>query len=222
MGARIKQIRMGLGINQADFGALFGVSQEAVSTWEHGGYPDLRILLKIARRGTATVEWLVTGKKTKKSEKRVPTEKRPLKMGGQLFQNTKKYKPFPLLYDQVSNGPPKRITKDVVEEYLWLPPILQRKSIFLVRQKDNSMDPLLRKEDVVALSERSEETHMPKEFLAAAWLPEDGITVRWFSSNKSQWILRSENASYPSIFIDKKTKFRFFRVVWWWGIQDFK
>ena len=61
IGGRIREIRRGLGINQTLFGGIFGVSQEAVSAWEKGAYPDAMILLGIASRGQTSIDWILTG-----------------------------------------------------------------------------------------------------------------------------------------------------------------
>lgn len=47
--ARIKAYRRRLGLTQADFAALFGVSFQAVSKWERGEcYPDITVLPALA------------------------------------------------------------------------------------------------------------------------------------------------------------------------------
>lgn len=46
VGARIRQVRLGLGLTQRELGEAVGVGQAAVSCWEHG-------------RRSITVDWLV-------------------------------------------------------------------------------------------------------------------------------------------------------------------
>ncbi|MBI1822653.1 MAG: hypothetical protein HY200_02190 [Nitrospirae bacterium] len=205
-------------MNQTAFGQLFGVTQEAVSLWERGGCPDLAILLKIVQWGKTTVEWLVTGK-NKKKEESILIKKRPSAIGTLLSGNRRKYRNVPLLYDHVSNGPPRKITDNNVADYFWLPPLLFRKNLFLIHMRDSSMEPILRKEDLVALFKWSDPIQILEGNIVGVWLPQGGLTIRWLASNKKQWILYSENRLAPPIFLEKKDTSQFFRVIWWWGVQ---
>lgn len=62
IGERIANIRSNMGLNQTDFASLFGVTQTAVYTWEKNkNTPDPDTLVKIAKHGKVTLDWLLTG-----------------------------------------------------------------------------------------------------------------------------------------------------------------
>lgn len=215
-GLRIKEIRMRIGLNQTAFGALFGVTQEAVSAWEHGISPDSRSLLDIAKHGNTSVEWLLTGKEKRRA--RGSAVIKGMGVSDRLFQG-RKYGVGPLLHDYVVSGPPKVIEEKDIAGYLLIPLILGRKNISLMHMLGDNMEPILRKDDIVAICEWPADIDALEGLMVAAWLPTDGLALRWLSSDRDHWILYPENRRYPPLFIEKKQGVRFFRVVWWWGIQ---
>jgi transcriptional regulator with XRE-family HTH domain len=215
-GLRIKGIRNHLGLIQTEFGKLFGVTQEAVSFWERGGYPDSQMLLKIAKRGDTNVEWLLTGKKERTGKENIPIKKQHLRMNEFPLKNIMGYKPTPLLLDHVSNGSPKIITQEHVEEFLWLPPLFWNEHLYLIRMRDNGMDPILKQADVVGIREWFKDISALEGIITAVWLPEDGITIGWLSTDKNQWVLDPQNHQHSKCFIQKKKGIRFFRVIGWW------
>jgi len=63
-GARLKLIRERAGLEQAEFGALFGKSQQTVSTWENEGVkqPNPRWYQELARLIEGVdIHWAMTG-----------------------------------------------------------------------------------------------------------------------------------------------------------------
>jgi transcriptional regulator with XRE-family HTH domain len=62
MGLRIKQIRLQAGMRQWELARLLGTTQSAVHKYEHGVVPEPRRLLELARVGTTSIEWLLTGR----------------------------------------------------------------------------------------------------------------------------------------------------------------
>ena len=48
IGNKIRELRIGHGLTQAELGKLVGVSMQAVSKWERGGTPDIEVLLSLA------------------------------------------------------------------------------------------------------------------------------------------------------------------------------
>jgi transcriptional regulator with XRE-family HTH domain len=62
MGVRIKQIRLQAGMRQWELARLLGTTQSAVHKYEHGVVPEPRRLLELARVGSTSVEWLLTGR----------------------------------------------------------------------------------------------------------------------------------------------------------------
>ena len=56
LGQEIRYYRKKKGLTQTAFGALFGMSKQAVYSWETGLYsPDISVLLKYPRRPTGYV-----------------------------------------------------------------------------------------------------------------------------------------------------------------------
>lgn len=63
IGGRIKEVREGLKMTQAELGRILGVGNKAVSSYEKGAAnPSPSSLAEIARLGERTIDWLVTGK----------------------------------------------------------------------------------------------------------------------------------------------------------------
>ena len=209
IGERIKQIRKRLGLNQTRFGRLFSVSQEAISAWERGAYPDALALLEIAARGGTSIEWILTGNGNTK----------PGEEAGHSLHGGQRYEKCPLLKDAVRDGPPKAVTEDDVETYLWVPSIVRGEGVHLITMRDGSMTPILREGDIAAISEWKKDAGALHGLLVAAWLEDRGLTIRWLSDGQDHWLLYSENRSASPILIQKDKAVRFFRVVWWWGTQ---
>ena len=62
MNTRIKQLRLSLGLNQADFGARIGVTQGSVTNYESGTRVPLdAIITSICREFGVSETWLRTG-----------------------------------------------------------------------------------------------------------------------------------------------------------------
>src|SRR5262245_45031095 len=61
MGRRIKEIRKKAGLRQWQLAGLLGTTQSAVHKYEHGVIPEPRRLVKLARLGSTTIEWILTG-----------------------------------------------------------------------------------------------------------------------------------------------------------------
>ena len=57
---RIRQLRISLGINQAQFGNRLGVSKQSVSNWENGNIqPSIDMLTKIAVTFSVSADYLL-------------------------------------------------------------------------------------------------------------------------------------------------------------------
>ena len=61
MGKRIKEVRKKVGLRQWQLAELLGTTQSAVHKYEHGVIPEPRRLVKLARLGNTTIEWILTG-----------------------------------------------------------------------------------------------------------------------------------------------------------------
>ena len=61
MGKRIKQIRLDAELRQWELAKLLGTTQSAVHKYEHGVVPEPKRLVKLARIGRTSIEWILTG-----------------------------------------------------------------------------------------------------------------------------------------------------------------
>ena len=61
---RIESIRRQKGWTQEELAAQLGISQPAVSKYLRDRIPPAAVLLRLARLGNTTVEWLLTGQKS--------------------------------------------------------------------------------------------------------------------------------------------------------------
>lgn len=65
MGERIRALRISLGLNQEEFGALFGKQHQAISKWEMGvTVPPLEDWYKLGRM-SGSLDFLVYGLRTR-------------------------------------------------------------------------------------------------------------------------------------------------------------
>ena len=62
IGARIKRLRKEAGLRQWQLAELIGATQPAIHMYERGVLPEPKRLLELARIGSTTVEWILTGK----------------------------------------------------------------------------------------------------------------------------------------------------------------
>ncbi len=62
IGVRIKKIRVDAGLRQRELAVLLGTTQSAVYKHEHGAIPGPDRLLKLAKLGNTTIEWILTGR----------------------------------------------------------------------------------------------------------------------------------------------------------------
>ena len=61
MGKRIKQIRKLAGLRQWQLAQILGTTQSAVHKYEHGVIPEPRRLVRLARIGNTSIEWILVG-----------------------------------------------------------------------------------------------------------------------------------------------------------------
>jgi transcriptional regulator with XRE-family HTH domain len=62
ISARIKKIRKEAGLRQWELARFLGTTQSAIHKYEHGVTPEPRRLLKLAKIGNTTIEWILTGR----------------------------------------------------------------------------------------------------------------------------------------------------------------
>ena len=102
LGERMKEIRRNAGIKQAEFGALFGVKEGTVTSWETGlRNPSNAILSAICEKFSVNREWLKTGE-------------------GEMLRQLSEDEELELIFDQIhmSTGPTIRA---IIRAYCKLP-----------------------------------------------------------------------------------------------------
>lgn len=58
--ARLKELRLSLGLGQPAFGERLGVTKQCVSNWENGNVlPSVDMLARVAERFGASADWLL-------------------------------------------------------------------------------------------------------------------------------------------------------------------
>jgi transcriptional regulator with XRE-family HTH domain len=62
MGRRIRQIRLRADLRQWELARLLGTTQSAIHKYEHGVVPEPRRLIRLARIGQTSIEWVLTGR----------------------------------------------------------------------------------------------------------------------------------------------------------------
>src|SRR5207249_10136963 len=62
IGDRIKALRKSKGLRQWQMAELLGATQPAVHKYENGILPEVKRLLELARIGSTSVEWILTGR----------------------------------------------------------------------------------------------------------------------------------------------------------------
>lgn len=217
VGHRIRAIRRRLGLNQADLGRSLGVTQETVSAWERGAYPNGLFLLEIAGRGDTDVEWILTGK-TRWQRQAFPKTVEEVQ-GDPAGRTEQGYVLCPLLHRHVTSSPPREIDNRDVAEWLWVPPVIGGEGIYLMQVAEDGMAPIFKREDIVAIRAWPDDIAALAGLIVAAWLPEKGLVTRWLSADGDAWILYPEARGHPLFSVSKKAPVRFFRVTCWWGRQ---
>lgn len=62
ISGRIKKIRKEADLRQWELASILGTTQSAIHKYEHGVIPEPRRLLKLAKIGNTTMEWILTGR----------------------------------------------------------------------------------------------------------------------------------------------------------------
>lgn len=219
MGRRIREIRGDR--SQEGFARLLDVSQGAVNHYERGRVPGGEMLLRIAsldpkRRG---VEWILTGRigvayggagltgeaapayeilKVEDPQARLPGIEKALMA----------FKKIPIIEDRLATGPLSALDFSRVEDWARVPAwkLKRNASYCMIRVTGNSMEPQLRKEDLILVNLSRRDPNRLKEKVVAAWLPdEEGATVKILREEERgrYWILHARNPEYKDGVVPK-------------------
>src|SRR5437667_12634131 len=61
IGQRIKSLRKSRGLRQWQMAQFLGATQPAIHKYENGILPEVKRLVELARIGSTSVEWILTG-----------------------------------------------------------------------------------------------------------------------------------------------------------------
>jgi len=92
VAARMMRLMSVLHLNQQTLAQQLHITQPAVSKYLQGRIPPAEILLKLARLGGVTVEWILTGS-TELNKKRVAEPPRDYQTADDLIQRIKRLPP---------------------------------------------------------------------------------------------------------------------------------
>gem|GEM_PF-3928213 len=199
-----------MGVNQEEFASITGISRSSIGNYETNvskpKYPDL---IKIAKIGNVTLDWLLTGEES--SFTPPVTDLKTLKGSDAKPAHAVLY---PLI-DKVTAGDfsANAHQENIVEYY---PVNFVRKNCFLVEVEGDSMtcddpDQSIQAGDLLLVD--PVETVTPGD-LVVVKLTSTRHMVKQFFISKDGIELRSLNPSHPSIFITPDQLEYIFRVVY--------
>ena len=238
-GKRISYIRKRvLGLSQAGFGKLLGLSHDTVSAYERGiRGPSIDVLSKIAELGSCSVDWILSGKGESPGDRlrRVERELRELqefiKREFKLRREPKKEELVPIDLESlkpsipviatIPAGHPIEITHDMVIDWIWVPPdalIKKGKPVFGVKIDGDSMSPKLEPGDyVIVIAQDVAKSHD----IVVARLNGEAI-VKEFIKREDHIILRSANPAYEPIIVLPSDEFKIIGIVYGIGLRKIK
>lgn len=214
LGNRIRHIRDEiLRLNQASFANMLGFSRAAtISDYEKNKRnPDIVTLRKIAKLGSVTLDWLLTGKPPKSILEIVHDEHMEEYVKGTSCDDYCKVPVFDMNMlpgpDSIPGRLPIEMTlvpkKDVTDRMIWL------------RFSGESMEPTIADGAVLGVDRGEKRLLNGKVYLV--WLSYEGVTVKRVFIDPKRIILASDNQSFPKTTMPvKKFDERLIigRVVW--------
>lgn len=128
---------------------------------------------------------------------------------------TAEYLAVPLVSDPIAAGA-ALIASDIVEEYAWIhrSQIGKRKNLVAVRVDGDSMRPILRDGDIVAIDR--DDRHLPGIFACRV---DGGATIKWAKAIGKQILLTPENREFDEMLLAPRSleDVLIGRVVWQWS-----
>ncbi|MDI6841041.1 MAG: S24 family peptidase [bacterium] len=243
-GKRILYIRKRvLGLTQVEFGKLLGVSHDTVSSYEKDIHePPSDVLIKIAKLGSCSVDWLLTGKEVRPQGespsdrlKRVENELRELqdfvKREFKLRRKPKEEELVPIdiesmkpgipVIANIPAGHPIEITHDMVIDWIWVPQdalIKKGKPVFGIKIDGDSMSPKLEPGDyVIVIAQEVAKTHD----IVVARLNGESL-IKEFIKREDHIILRSSNPKYEPIIVLPSDDFKIIGVIYGIGLRKIR
>ena len=204
--------------SQEAFAKLFGLRRPVYRRYETGERePPTTLLVKLAKHGKTTVDWILTGKNGFRTPQPLPiVMKEPGATYGDQHDLTD-CRAVPILRRRLAGSPSTPIVEGDIEAYMVLPTAVAREHQYVVRIDDHSMTPLLKRGDLVGIEELSGRVESQRGRIVAVWIDKlAGLIIRRFDVDSHYWILTPENRTHRSFVIPRgQQNVRFFLIVWW-------
>lgn len=214
IGARLRLLRGEL--SQEAFARQLGLRRPVYRRYETGERnPPIDMLIKLARFGRTTIDWIVTGRSGGRSSVDQPMV---MEAGASYGRSAVSAPAIPLLSKRaMCRRPPRALTAGNIDTYLRLPPTWAGPQQLVITMPDDSMEPLIRRNDLVGIEAVGGRFKLREGAMIAAWLDEPaGLVVRRLDRDDRHWVLMPENRMHRTIVIPKKGgSSRLYRVAWW-------
>lgn len=179
----IRRVRKSKGLNQADFGKLFGVSQGAISNWEMGAdIPTIRYLQQLAEM-TTDQEMLASLNKELSAITGIQSAVSPVIAAGTLRR-------VPVLNDPLMAGTPEALDEGEIREILDLPArwFPKQGEFYGLNVSGNSMSPIVNDNSLVIVdTSRRNPQDLIHHMIAVR--ERQGVTVKWLREDKGVFFL---------------------------------
>ena len=230
---RIKEIFKGL--SQLEIAKICGVSQPAVNQYfKRGSLPSYDIMLKIAKYGNVSLDWILTGKGPKELSATAVRESgifyeptavnivsnAEYKKLIQYRPEIKAYIPIPLISEPVAAGDPLIVDEKDIEGFAVVSEKWVKKghTYRCLRVRGDSMHPVISDGFIVAIDlNENDPLKLKRQIVASRY--EDGVTIKYLIMTDKEYILLPHNtADYKPIWIPKTTPNPIIgKVAFWWG-----
>jgi transcriptional regulator with XRE-family HTH domain len=195
IGDRIRAVRKGRGLSQADLAARVGVTQPAVANWESGVHDPRRLMLaKIAETLEVSADWLASGVRSAVEADKHPAAayiRRPLRHTPVIsFADAAR------LYEDASADP-----HEAAEDYI--PVTSGAEKIFAVFVDDEAIDLAFPKNTIAVIDYAD---RRPADGSFGLFMLEEGPVIRRYRDNPLRLEPATTSLSYGPIWLDAPPK----------------
>ncbi len=235
----VVRLRAGLVVNQAAFGQAFHCSAMAVSRWERGvSEPPSHIYIEMGNLAGDPLCWYFWGRAGLSKEdllRVVPRLRERLHQaqmphleivtagGGAKKAEGLQLVTIPLLKTVAASHGEKCESEGLLHDGAiesmiaapkdWCP---NPSTTSCVRVRGNSMSPLIHDDYILAVDSSQTGISELNGKIVIAWHRDQGLTVSRLKQFDHTVVLQSENASYESITLSSKQKWKIVAKVLWW------
>jgi hypothetical protein len=196
----------------ADLARDLGISPTCFTTWRKKGILPGDRVIQFALKHGVDLQWLVRGSTI--DGLRI-AEIEPGYAVGHVR----------VLADPIAAGPPREISEIEWEERVHVPVKWSGRGGYAFRVKGTSMRPVFTEGDLVGISEFYGPVRVLNGKIVAAWLEDEGLTVKRLRILKGgALLLEPLNPEHDLIYIKEEDapRVKLFRVDWWLGHQEYK